>query len=57
MNEWVLEAESRAMPPSLDAKNRSLSRAPVLQLGQEEAAEESAIDQMLASLQNPHAET
>lgn len=57
MNEWVLEAESRAMPPSLDAKNRSLSRAPVLQLGQEEAAEESAIDRMLASLQNPHAET
>lgn len=50
MNEWVLEAESRAMPQSLDAKNRSLSRAPVLQLRRKEAAEESAIDRMVGVL-------
>lgn len=46
MDEWVLEAESRAMAQSLDAKDGRLSRAPGPQVGQEEPAEESAIDRM-----------
>lgn len=46
MDEWVLEAESRAMAQSLDAKDGCLSRAPGPQVGQEEPAEESAIDRM-----------
>lgn len=37
MNGWVLKAKSKMMPRNLDAKNRNLPRAPVLQLEQREA--------------------